>query len=346
MKRIVLKIVLFVLSVFYRLSVKIKHLFTKSKDLGIKVISIGNITLGGTGKTPTVITLAKWLKDKGKKVVVLSRGYGRQARGLVVVSNGEKNLVTLEEAGDEPYLLAEKLKGVPVIVGKDRYKSGIFVKEKFNSEIVILDDGFQYWHLKRDLDIVCLDSLTFLEKEPIFPLGILREPISVLKRANLLLLTNVNLITSEELGIWHQYLGRICPEVPIIESISQPVGLHLLSDDSSILEVSFLNGKEVVLLSSLGNPYAFEKTVEKLGAKVVKQYNYSDHHWYEQKDLFNPAKAGQGLIITTEKDEIKLKKFVSPELTSMLKQIYVLEIELQIVRGKDIWEEKTEQVCG
>lgn len=329
----------------------------------MKVISVGNITLGGSGKTPTVIALAKWLKKKGKKVAVLSRGYGRQGSGLVIVSNEEKILVTPEQAGDEPYLLAQKLEGIPVIVGRDRYKAGFLAKEKFNSEVVILDDGFQHWCLKRDLDIVCLDSLTSLKNEPLFPLGTLREPISALKRVNLILLTNVNLITSEELEEWYDYLKRICPRVPIVESISRPLVLHLLADNSEILETSFLQSKEVVLLSSLANPYAFEKTIEKLGARIVRKYNFSDHHWYEEKDLL-PLREREYPVVSTEKDEVKLKQITNhlprcisgtgklpharnrSTMAEIANKIYVLEIKLEIVRGENIWEEKIKQVFG
>lgn len=349
--RIFLKIILFILSVLYRLSVKIRHTFTKSRKLEIKVISIGNITVGGTGKTTVVMSLAKELARE-KKVAVLSRGYGRKIQDSrfkiqdsCIISDGEKIFFTPEETGDEPYLLASKLKGVPVIIGKNRYESGLLAKEKFNSEVAILDDGFQHWSLKRDLDIVCLDSLTPLENEPLFPLGTLREPLSGLKRANLILLTNINLITLKELKEWYQYLKRICPQVLIVESIFQPLGLHLLANNLPILETDFLQNKEVILLSSVGNPYAFEKTVEKLGAKVIERFNFPDHHWYREED-FSLLPEGEDLIITTAKDEVKLKKFISPELDSFFKRIYILEIELKILRGKEIWEEKIKQVCG
>ncbi|HCJ66454.1 MAG TPA: tetraacyldisaccharide 4'-kinase [Elusimicrobia bacterium] len=268
-----------------------------------------------------------------------------QVSGVVIVSDGKKILVTLEESGDEPYLLTKKLEGVPVIVGKDRYKTGLLAKEKFNSELVILDDGFQHWSLKRDLDIVCLDSLTSLEDEPSFPLGTRRESASALKRAHLILLTNVNLVNLEELERWYIYLRKICPQVPIVESIHQPLSLHLLSDNSLVVDSNFLQGERVVIFSSLANPYAFEKTVEKLGAEVVYRYNFPDHHWYQEKDLLFLSKR-QELIVTTEKDEMKLKKFISPEFESLFARVYILEIELKIIRGKNIWEEKIKQVCG
>ncbi len=340
-----LRIILYILSFFYSLGVKIKSLFTVSKELEIKIVSVGNITLGGTGKTPTVIALAKDLRNKGVRVAVLSRGYRRKGSSLVVVSNGDKILVTAEEAGDEPYLLARKLEGVPVIVGRDRYTAGLLAIQKFDSRVAVLDDGFQHWSLKRDLDIVCLDSLTFLEDEPFFPLGTRRESVSALKRADLILLSNINLIDSEELKKWYAYLKKICPEVPVAESIHQPLGLHLLSNNSSPVNINFLQGKEVIVFSSLANPYAFRKTVEELGAKVVRESNFPDHHWYQEKDLLSLSQ-NPGLLVSTEKDEMKLKKFVSPEFSSLFARIYILDIELRIIRGRDTWEEKIKQVSG
>ena len=348
---------LWFLSLVYFLAIELKFFFyssgfLKKKKLPIKVICVGNISLGGTGKTSVVIYLAKMLLEKGHKVSVLSRGYGRKVRGPkskvqcpCVVSDGERILVTPEEVGDEPHLLARKLKSVPVIIGKDRYRSGLLAKEKFSSETVLLDDGFQRWSLERDLDIVCLDSLVPLDKEPIFPLGTLREPPSALKRAGLILLNHVNLISEKELNWWYWYLKKVCPQVPIVEGIYQPLRLHQLSNESPLIGIEFLKNKEVILFSTIANPYAFKKIVEHLNVKVIKHYFFPDHYCYKERDLL-PLREGHHLMLTTEKDEVKLKKFISSELSISFEKTYILEVELQIVRGKDIWEEKIKQFCG
>lgn len=333
----------------YWVGLKIKYSFVRRKKLQAKVVSVGNITLGGTGKTTVVTSIAKDLSKK-RKVAVLSRGYGRQvssikyqASEVVIVSDGEKILVAPEEAGDEPYLLARKLEGVPIIVGRNRYESGVFAEKKFNSEIVILDDGFQYWSLDRDLDIVCLDALTDLEDEQLFPLGTLREPLRALKRADLILLTNADMVPRKEIEERRFWLEELCPVVPVIESIFEALTFHLLAEGSLHFRLDFFKDKEVVLLSSIANPFAFEETVKSLGVKIVGRHFFPDHYWYKEKDLTSLSKEKYP-IITTEKDEVKIEKIITNSTPTesgqelQIPDLYILEIELRITEGKEIWE--------
>src|SRR3989338_4045779 len=183
-------------SILYGICIKLRYFLYhtgifKTKRLTCKVISIGNITVGGSGKTPMAIYLAKKLKEKGRKVIILSRGYKGKVKGIGVVSDGGNILLDPEDAGDEPYLMAAKLKNIPVIVGKDRYKAGLYAIEKFNPDVIILDDGFQHIRLARDIDFLLIDLRKGFGNGHLFPLGMLREPLSGLKRGTFFLMKGI-----------------------------------------------------------------------------------------------------------------------------------------------------------
>ncbi len=188
---------LFLFSLLYGLVVSLRILLYQkgifqSRSLPCKVISVGNITLGGTGKTPFVCWLAERIQGEGYRVAVLSRGYkGNFSGSFSLVSDGERTLCDVRQGGDEPYLMAQKLKGIPVIVGPQRWISGRYAVERFRTEVVILDDGFQHLPLKRDLDLLLIDSSLPFGNGHLFPRGILREPLSGLSRADALILTKV-----------------------------------------------------------------------------------------------------------------------------------------------------------
>ena len=348
----------FILSQFYFLAIKVRWLIYRFKlvpqtKMPCTVISVGNITWGGTGKTPAVIVLSKLIREMGKRVAVLSRGYRRSKKKdkknkMSIVSDGKKLLLSSRKAGDEPYLLARNLPDVPIIVGKNRINSGKYAIERFASEVVVLDDGFQYWPLNRDIDIVTIDCLNPYGNGYLIPRGSLREPWSHLSRADIFLLTRVNFVSRDDLQRIIGDLGKVNPRSIILESVHRPKYLQgTFSGEKKSLD--FIKGKKVVAFSSIGNPCSFEKTLEDLGAKIVKIFRFPDHHDYQENDLGKieatyriDLEKGEVLAVTTEKDGVRLERVISRETDRALWEIWVLKIELEIVRGKEEWQRKIE----
>ncbi|MDI6641831.1 MAG: tetraacyldisaccharide 4'-kinase [Elusimicrobiota bacterium] len=346
---------LWVLSILYFLITKVKFFLysckiLNQKKLPAKVICIGNISSGGTGKTSTVIYLSKLLLEKGYKVAVLSRGYKRQRqvtsnkrqwtndRFPLVVSNGKQILHSPVETGDEPYMIARNLGGkVPAVVFPDRYSAGKVAIEKFQSEILLLDDGFQHWQLYRDMDIVLVNCLNPFGQ--LLPLGLLREPPSALNRANIILLTNTNFVSEEKLSEIIQTIRKYNKTSPVIKSIHKPLYLETISTTTSILltaspfasptatrPLSYIENKDIIALSGIGNAKSFELTLKSLGANIVKKFCYSDHHWYTIDEIRRIANENI-LTITTEKDAVRLENFAN-EIN--LENILFLKIQLEV----------------
>ena len=282
----------------------------KTNRLGCPVISVGNLTLGGTGKTPIVAYIASFFIDKGLKPVILSRGYGRSSKtSIAIVSNGENILLKPGEAGDEPYLLAENNPTVPVIVGKDRFRTGETAIKKFNPDVIILDDGFQYLSLASDLNIVLLNCIKPLGNGYIFPAGPLREPASALQRADMILYTH-----SDEAP------DNCCENLPVRKDILKLKTIHTFDkivriNDQKKISPEELNKKKVVLFCGIGEPDSFKKRVEQHGAEIVYYKYFPDHYVYKAGDLQSLHKAAENLkadfILTTQKDSVKIKEVVS-----------------------------------
>lgn len=280
----------------------------KVKSLPQKVISVGNITVGGTGKTPMVITLAEMLRESSLSISILSRGYkGEYKNKICLVADGEKILTKPELCGDEPYLLAKKLSGIPIIVGKDRYSSGLYALQNFNSEILILDDGFQYLSLKRDLNLLLLDSTLPFGNGWLFPRGILREPINQVKRADAVILTKAD--QSGNILILKEKLLNIKKELSIFATHYIP---HLVwMAKESFYPAEFLRDKKVLAFCGIGRPQSFEETLIKLEPKLLAMEVFPDHHWYKERDwqrLHAKAKEmAADILLTTEKDWVRLQ---------------------------------------
>lgn len=311
---------LYLFSLLYGIGVRFRFFLYriglfKIRKLDCKVISIGNITIGGSGKTPMTIFLAEKLREKGKKVVILSRGYKGKIKDIGIVSDGKNILLSPDEAGDEPYLMAVKLKTVPVIVGRNRYKTGIYAIEKFNPDVIILDDGFQHIRLYRDMDILLIDGKRGFGNGYLFPIGVLREPLRGLKRASFLMIKGKHSLSSLN--------SLTCP---IISFNYKPKVIDSLFDDS-ILNVNSLKRKKIVVLSGIADPKSFKDTLEKLGALVIKEIVFPDHYAYTHKDMQIIAREAEGtdMVITTMKDAVKLKSFPIESLS-----IYALDIEVEI----------------
>jgi tetraacyldisaccharide 4'-kinase len=295
----------------------------KTKTLPCMVISIGNITAGGTGKTPMTIYIARRLVTEGSKVTILSRGYKGEYKDIGLVSNGAEVLMDAREAGDEPYLMAEKLKnpgnmGVPVIVCKDRYKAGLFAIEKFSPDVILLDDGFQHIALNRDMNIMLIDAKTDLKKEKLLPSGMLREPIAELKRARVIM------IKDKEPKVIDPFLKAI--DKPIVAFAYAPSKLRAL-DGGADLELDEIKEKKTFIFSALASPDSFERTTKGLGARIIGKKSFPDHHSFTADDIDELLELSKGaeLIITTEKDAVKLKGF-----SDKLKNAYILEIDVRI----------------
>ncbi len=312
-----------------------------AEELKCRVICVGNITSGGTGKTPTVRLLAGKLKQLGLKTVILSRGYKGSLKGrLEVVADEKQVLRSAAEVGDEPYLLARQLPGIPVVIGKDRFRSGLYAYLRFSPQIIILDDGYQHLKLARQINIMLIDATNPFGNNYLLPRGTLRESLAALARTQVFLLTKTNLVSDISLII--NTLKRYNPKAPILTSVHQPVGLSELGGKKSH-PLKWLVGKKVFCFCGIGAPDSFIKTVKDLGAKVVGRLNLVDHYAYtasELKQLEDEAvSSGAEALITTEKDGVRITDYTPASLP-----ILTLNIELKIT--SDDWEKVWEGIVG
>lgn len=292
-----------------------------SEGLPCHVISVGNITAGGTGKTPVTMFIADFLRKSGKRVAILSRGYKGTNKGIGVVSDGRSVLMGPMEAGDEPYLMASKLAGVPVIVGADRIKTGRFALEKFSPNVLLLDDGFQHIRLKRDINILLMDSKEGFGNGYLLPRGILREPISSIGRADVAMVKGGE-APEKEAGLLLEY------SVPAISFSYRPECLFEVGTGAR-KESGSLKGKKVFALAGIANPESFLSTLKEAGMIVVGSRFFPDHHRYTGADIeaLKKEAAAAYAVITTEKDGVKLKG-----LSGL--PIYALSIEVEIEEDK------------
>lgn len=319
---------LFPLAMFYWGLVYWRSLFYKygffvSRRLPCSVISIGNITVGGTGKTPTVIFLAEYLKGKGKRVAVLSRGYGRATKGTLMVSDGNGPNVSWEKSGDEPFLMAKKLNQIPVVVDEDRFRGGMFIMQKFNPDIILLDDAFQHRAIERDLDLVLVNSGDKSFDHKLLPYGLLREPWMNINRGDAVILTKTNLKKPKPFLIRKIKESRL----PILHSTTH-ASLSTLSPEKP----DSIKKKKVFIVSAIGDSSGFNQTVKNLGCDIVGEKIFPDHFKYSQSDWKNTESlsAQVDYIITTEKDWVKIEHF------SFTKPVIVVGIKIKIQPGKKL----------
>ena len=299
----------------------------KTKQLPRPVISVGNITVGGTGKTPLVMALSRGLMERGIHTAILSRGYRGKKGSGPLVTDGQNTLLSPEESGDEPFLMAQALKGIPILVGKDRFKNGQMALQQFQVRGFLLDDGFQHLPLHRDLDIVLIDSHIGFGDGHLLPRGILREPLSHLKRADFFLLTKAE--DPEACQSLESTLREIHPSSPIFHSHYEPAGL--IHPDGKFQPLHLFKGKKVLALSGIANPDYFSSLLRKSGMEVVGEMIFPDHHFYTAQDLTSIIVKVKGAdwIVTTEKDMVKLKRLLLDPLP-----LLSLRIEMKI------WEEE------
>ena len=303
---------LYGMGVRFRLWAYKRRLF-KSRRLPGFVVSVGNLTAGGTGKTPAVIMLARWALKEGYRVAVLSRGYGGQyKRKILEVSDGDRLQADAQESGDEPYLLAKQLQGVPIVISKKRFLAGLFTHRKFGTEFFILDDGFQHLELKRDLDLVLLDALNPFGNGHLLPWGPLRERVDQLVRADVAIVTRFSKQASK--GGALDFLKERCPAIPTFCADHLPERV-VFPGLNEIREPGYLKGKRVLAFAGIARPEVFRDTLMKLGAEVVYFKPFRDHYPFEQKEIQLLIEMKRELsaqyLITTEKDWVRIHSFAS-----------------------------------
>ncbi len=299
----------------------------KSYSLGVLTVSIGNITVGGTGKTPLVALVAEVLAKKGEKVCILTRGYGRNnPNKRVLVSDGEKILTEVGQAGDEPFELAQKLTGKAVVIADaNRVSAGNWARERFGITCFILDDAFQHRKVRRDLDIICIDATNPFGNEKTLPSGILREPLENLKRADAIVITRANL-TKDVLSLKSQIskYNRTCPIFVAENKISNLVKLEEFPThpQKSLSQTDYRQtlraADNLLAFCALGNPNNFFEQLRQEKFELVSPQKFPDHHFYTQKDIekivAQADQSGAKALLTTAKDAVKLKnlKFEVP----------------------------------
>jgi tetraacyldisaccharide 4'-kinase len=329
------------LSLVYKGLTLLDRKLTKPVRLSRPAVSVGNITWGGTGKTPVVIALANELSKSGMKVAVLTRGYFRKERSekSLVVSDGKNILADIEEAGDEPFLIADKLRGCAVISGPDRILSSQVAADLFNPDIFILDDGFQHWKIERDADIVCINALNPFGNGLLIPAGILREGLGSLKRADEIIITNADIVREEQVKDIEYKISQHSDVKPLKAKYNASIVYKMATGE--LVAAAGFAGKPVTALSAVGENDSFKRLLERCGLQVEQHFAFRDHHWYNGESLAKIFGAGRP-VFTTEKDAVKLKKLLtragSPE------DIYVIGSEMSIMNGGGNWQEFAEKI--
>jgi tetraacyldisaccharide 4'-kinase len=321
-------------SFLYGLGVRLQQMARrkrKGKILPGVVVSVGNLTAGGTGKTPAACMLAKWALTEGFRVAILSRGYGGQHQGRVLeVSDGDDIQATPLEAGDEPYLLARRLKGIPVVIAKKRYFAGLYAHERFGSNFFILDDGFQHLDLHRDLDLVLMDASSPFGNGHLLPWGPLREPRAGLERADAFLITRCG--HDEFAKVLMDELKREWPDKSVFRSDHVPEKI-VFPADGAVHNADFLKGKRVVAFAGIAKPEGLIKTLADLGADVVSFKRFEDHHPFQPYEIQALMDKKESLhtdcLLTTEKDWVRMEGIVP-----LYSDLAYLTIRM------DVWDEK------
>lgn len=319
----------------------------RKEKLPCCVISIGNITVGGTGKTPTAQKMAGIVKAMGYRVVILNRGYrSHWGKEIGVVSNGEKIFMTAYEAGDEAYLMAKTLPGIPVIIGKNRAVTGRYAVEKMNAEVIIMDDGYQHWQLERDLDVVLVDTLNMFGNGCVLPRGTLREPLENLNRGDIFLLTKTDQSSKLSRIQLRNTIAKYNAGAPVVESIHHPKNFVEIADwykgiSNNYRDLEELRGKDVMVFSAIGNPSSFEQTLSSIGLNILEAVRYPDHHDYGMLEMQYINERASSLkavaMVATAKDAVKIPtEFIYSDREIPL---YILNMDICITEGMDKFKE-------
>ena len=357
----ILRGILYALSFIYERLVQLRlYLYRKrvfrERALGCLVISIGNLTVGGTGKTPIVEKFARALQSGGRRVAILSRGYKSVPRKRSwldrikkkdvdpprVVSDGKSLLLDSLTAGDEPYMLAHNLRDVIVLVDKDRVKSGRFAIDKWNIDTLLLDDGLQYLHLKHRLDMVLVDRQAPFGNEFLLPRGTLRESPRNLRRASYIFITKS---TGEPNNVLIQRIRHFNRTAEIIECAHKPLYLQNVYTGER-LPLEHLRDAFIGSLCGIAVPDSFEGGLKALGAHVDLAKQYIDHHYYTEAELRSfigrCIRRDLAMIVTTEKDAVRMPRLPEAEVKV---PIYFLRVEIEILSGHESWEHCVTRIC-
>ncbi|MEM9398804.1 MAG: tetraacyldisaccharide 4'-kinase [Verrucomicrobiota bacterium] len=358
-----LRMLLYILSFGYNGIVRLRYWLYETRicqwhSVGCKVISVGNLTVGGTGKTPVVEKTARTLRDAGRKVAILSRGYKSIPRPLWqrlmrklrfgakpdpprIVSDGKALLLDSERAGDEPCMLATNLDDVVVLVDKDRVKSALYAIENMGIDTIILDDGYQYLPLKERINICLVDRYTPFGNRFLLPRGTLREPKDHMKRSDVIFITKCD---GSDISEIKNELRKYNCHAPIHECTHHPVYLQDLSSGDK-LPLDYLTKRKVGALSGIAVPESFEAGLKNLGAQIIYRRHYADHHRFSEREVVNAinrthARGGHALI-TTEKDAIRF-----PRIDRRPLPVYFLRVEINLLSTEEDFASLILRACG
>jgi tetraacyldisaccharide 4'-kinase len=321
-----------VVSVPYGLAVRLRNGlydrgWKRTHRPAVPVVSVGNLTLGGTGKTPCVEYVAAFYRRLGLRVAILSRGYG---------TDGGPN--------DEALLLEENLPDVPHLQGADRVALANVAVEELESQVLVLDDGFQHRRLARSLDLVLIDATAPWGYGRLFPRGLLREPPTGLRRAGVVLLTRCDQVPPEALTPLRQRLAKLAPQAPVVETTHRP--LHWVNADGATRPPEAFRGRPAAAVCGIGNPEAFRATLTSLGVSLAGEKVYPDHHGYTRTDVealrdWARQQATDCVIVTTQKDLVKLRLTHLGE-----REVWALRVHLHAAAGQDLLDRKLKEALG
>lgn len=321
-----------------------KYGLFQQRTFAVPIISIGNLSFGGTGKTPFTIWLAQYLAEIDKKTMILTRGYkGELENSHGIIQTKRKLGNNPVVYGDEPLVFAKKLKNAAIVVGKNRSDNLEYYFDRVSPDIVLLDDGHQHLKLNRNLNIVLIDSIMPLSRYYVAPLGYLREGLSALIDADIIVLGHADQVHRQKLDQLKEMIGKYAlPKAPIIEVGYRPLGLFNFSFEKK-MELSQIVGKDVIAVAGIGSPVAFFDLLVSLGCNLIKKVSFPDHHLYTAKELENlifEAKAHNAIIITTEKDMVKARRVVDYD------RLLYLEIQVDFLSGEEIVKKKVQEVLS
>jgi tetraacyldisaccharide 4'-kinase len=314
----------------------------RSVAVGVPVVSVGNVTAGGTGKTPIADLVVKQLLEKEKRVAVVSRGYGRKTMGTVVVSNGKRILATVEQGGDEPLLLAQRNPAAIVIVDEQRVRGGIRAVREFGADVIVLDDGFQHRAIQRDVDIVLVDAAHPPVEIPMLPAGTRREPLNALRRATAIVVTKADALpdTASLIRELRRYTAAA-----ILTSRYRPVAFRRAKTGFSIT-MQNVDGKSAVAFCGIAQPESFRAALESIGLRVDAFFPFDDHHVYTEADLQQVVDAvaahHASYIVTTEKDVARCLQGAGHDMIEK-DPVFFLEMKVSIDQQEE-WDTLLQRV--
>lgn len=308
-----------------------RNIILKAESLPVPVISIGNLTMGGTGKTPLVLYVTRYLLGLGRKPAIVSRGYGGRAGGPVhVVSDGSRILLSPALAGDEPVMLAGAVPEAPVLIAPRRIHACRRAVSEFGADVIVMDDGFQHLAVRRDVDLVLFGAGTFLGSGWVFPGGELREPFSALKRAHAFVVTGVDNDNREEVNAFRRLLKWVFPEKPVFNGEYLPVSL-LHSKEKRAFAIDRARKIPLFGFAGIARPEAFRRTLERERFLLAGFKAFPDHHRYTAEDVDSLVEAALArrarALITTEKDFVKLRPFFA--------EFPILALKIELLMDED-----------